>query len=77
MKRIDISKIEISANGRNVRYKGIAQDKCALSFLIHEVAFLAGNLSWPLWSDIYWESSTKLELVVYLSYWLSKCNKDN
>lgn len=61
MKR-DLSLIEISANGRNVKYDGVCLDKCAISSLIHDVA----NKGYVLWSDIYWFSATKKELVDYL-----------
>ena len=58
-----------------VRYDGRALDKCALSSLIHEVAFAAGNSAWPLWSDIYWDTATYSELKQKLISWLDAYNK--
>lgn len=63
-----------------VRCNGHALDKCALSSLIHELALKAGNSSWPLWSDIYWDSATYAELREYLVKWgvrLHVCNSDD
>lgn len=58
--RVDISEIDFSKP--RVRYKGRVQDKCDLSYLIHETAFMCGNSCWPLWSDIYWDSAKYGEL---------------
>jgi len=58
--RVDIS--EIGFSKPRVRYKGRVQDKCDLSFLIHETAFMCGNTIWPLWSDIYWDTARYDEL---------------
>ena len=58
--RVDISEIDFSKP--RVRYKGRVQDKCDLSYLIHETAFMCGNSNWPLWSDIYWDTAKYGEL---------------
>lgn len=59
-----------------VRCNGRALDKCALSGLIHEVALRSGWDSWPLVSDIYWDTMTYAELrakldVFYTAYSLN------
>lgn len=66
MRKIDLSLVEISANGRNVRYDGRALDKRSISDLIHDLAFQKSVGCFPLWSDILWYSSSKIELVNYL-----------
>lgn len=58
--RVDISEIDFSKP--RVRYKGRVQEKCDLSYLIHETAFMCGNRNWPLWSDIYWDTAKYGEL---------------
>lgn len=67
---IDVSAIDFSKP--KVRYKGKVQDKCDLSYLIHEVAFMAGNSAWPLYSDIYWDSAKYDELKHILIKWINK-----
>lgn len=67
----DLDNIVIS-NGRNVRYYGRALDKCDLSHLIRSLAITSGIYD-ILWSDIYWYSSTKLELVNYMREFIVKC----
>lgn len=64
---LDLSRARVRCNGR-------ALDKCSLASLIHEVAFRAGNTSWPLWSDIYWDSSLYSELRESLCDWLVRFN---
>ena len=59
-KGIDIAALDFSKP--RVRYKGRVEDKCGLSYLIHETALMLGNTSWPLWSDIYWDSARYDEL---------------
>lgn len=59
-RRINIADIDFSKP--RVRYKGEVQDKCSLSGLIHDTAFMLGNTSWPLWSDIYWDTARYDEL---------------
>lgn len=54
---------------KRVRCNGRVLDKCALSSLIHEVAFDA-RAYFPLWSDIYWDSATYAELRERLEIWL-------
>lgn len=68
--RVDISEIDFSKP--RVRYKGRVQDKCGLSYLIHEVAFMTGNDSWPLYSDIYWDSAKYDDLKNFLLKWIDK-----
>lgn len=67
---IDIA--SINTDKPRVRYKGRVQDKCDLSYLIHEVALMAGNSSWPLYSDIYWDSAKYDELKNILIKWIDK-----
>ena len=67
MRQIDLTKIVISSNGRNIYYDGKPLDKCAISSLIHDIACKP----YPLWSDIYWYSATKKELVDYLITFIS------
>lgn len=67
----DISKIDLSR--KRVRYDNKALDKCALSSLIHDVAFMAGNTCWPLWTDIYWDSAPYIELRRTLIHFLRIC----
>lgn len=64
---LDLSRARVRCNGR-------ALDKCSLASLIHEVALRAGNTCWPLWSDIYWDSSLYSELRDSLYDWLIKYN---
>lgn len=59
---IHVSIEDLDFSKPRVRYKGEVQDKCALSGLIHDTAFMCGNTSWPLWSDIYWDSARYDEL---------------
>ena len=73
--KIEITNIDF--NKPRVRYKGKVQDKCDLSFLIHEVAFMAGNTSWPLYSDIYWDKARYEELKTILLEWIDKYNKSH
>lgn len=73
MKRINIQDIDFSKP--RVRYQGEVQDKCDLSFLINEVALMAGNGDWPLHSDIYWHSSKYSELKETLIGWINKYNE--
>lgn len=75
MARRDLEKIDMTRP--RVRYNGEVLDKCSLSGLIHDVAFMAGNTSWPLWSDIYWYSATYKELVSYAIEWLNRYNSRN
>ena len=70
MRTIDINAIDMSKP--RVRYNGKAQDKCGLSGIIHDVAFMAGNNAWPLYSDIYWDSARYDELKERLSHWICK-----
>lgn len=72
MDRRDLKKIDMTRP--RVRYNGEVLDKCSLSDLIHDVAFMAGNKAWPLWSDIYWYSATYKELVSYAIKWMDKYN---
>ena len=73
---IDVSAIDFSKP--RVRYKGKVQDKCDLSYLIHETAFMCGNRNWPLWSDIYWDSARYDELKEKLQDNVNKLKaKDN
>ena len=67
---IDIA--SINTDKPRVRYKGKVQDKCDLSYLIHKVALMAGNSSWPLYSDIYWDSAKYDELKHILIKWIDK-----
>ena len=70
MKPVRIEEIDFSKP--RVRYQGKVQDKCDLSFLIHEVALSAGNSVWPLYSDIYWDTALYKELVDDLKKWVEK-----
>lgn len=70
MRQIEIESIDMSKP--RVRYKGQVQDKCALSGLIHDVALMAGNSVYPMWSDIYWDSARYDELRDYLTKWIEK-----
>ena len=65
LETLDLSRARVRCNGR-------ALDKCSLASLIHEVALRAGNFSWPLWSDIYWDSALYSDLRGVLYHWLDK-----
>lgn len=75
MARRDLEKIDMTRP--RVRYNGEVLDKCSLSGLIHDVAFMAGNTYWPIWSDIYWYSATYKELVSYAIEWINRYNSQN
>lgn len=70
----DFKVSEIDLSGKRVRFRGVCEDKCGLSSVIHHVAFLAGNSVWPLWSDIYWDSFKYSDLKEELIRWIDKYN---
>lgn len=74
MKKIDLNDIQISTNGRNVRYQGKSLDKLGISQLIRDVANSTPYPRHILATDVYWYAYTKFELVCYLREWMSKVN---
>lgn len=72
MKKIDLNEIQISANGRNVRFRGKALDKLGISQLIRDVANSTSYPRHTLATDVYWYAYTKIELVSYLRDWMLK-----
>lgn len=73
MRKIQLDLIDMTRP--RVRYNGEVQDKCQLAGLIHDVALMAGNSIWPLYSDIYWDSATYVYLKAELNKWMERVER--